>query len=96
MDEHVQQQMLRTKTAEGLERLDGTFCVEFPPDAMTTTVHIPFCPVFEKVPKIQVFPVDESSASLRIISPKTFGVRVDVKRNDPATQRLRFAIVVEG
>jgi len=96
MDEHVQQQMIRTKTAEGLERLDGTFCVEFPADAMTATVHIPFCPAFEKVPKIQVFPVDETDASLRIISPKVFGVRVDVKRNDSAIHRLCFAIVVEG
>ena len=96
VDEHVQQQMVRTKTAEGLERLDGTFCVEFPTDALTATVHIPFCPVFEKVPKIQVFPVDESGASLRIISPKVFGVRVDVKRNDLETRRFCFAVVAEG
>lgn len=94
-DENVQQQITRSKTAEGNDRLDGTFLVTFPADTMTVTVHIPFCPAFQRVPNVQVFLVDKTNASLRMISPKTFGVRVDVKRNDQETQFLRFAIVVE-
>ena len=95
-DETLRQQIIRTQTAEGLDRLDGTFCVEFPADAMTATVHIPFCPAFESVPKVQVFPVEATDVSLRVAVPKMFGVRVDVKRNDPAIDRLRFAVIAEG
>jgi len=93
----VQQQITRTRTAEGLDRLNGTFWAEFPADALTTTVHIPFCPAFERVPNVQVLPVDNTDASVRIVSSKTFGVRVDVKRNsfqrDWKGERLCFTIV---
>jgi membrane protein implicated in regulation of membrane protease activity len=95
IDETIRQQVIRSKTAEGLDRLDGTFWTEFPADAMTATVHVPFCPAFERVPKIQVFPVNETDAQLRITSPKTFGVRVDVKRSSLEIDRLCFAIIAE-
>jgi len=94
--ETVQQQMTRTTTAEGLDRLEGKFWAEFQADAMTTTVHIPFCPAFERVPNVQVFLVDESDANLRIVSAKPFGMRVDVRRNSLAIDRLCFAVVAEG
>jgi len=91
--ESIQQQMTRTKTVEGLDHLEGTFWAEFPADAMTTTVHIPFCPAFERVPAVQVFPLDETDASLRVVSPKMFGVRVDVKRSNFDINRLCFAVI---
>ena len=95
MDETVRQQIIRSKTAEGGDRIDGTFWAEFSEGAMTTTIHIPFCPAFERIPKVRVFPVDETDAHLRIAPPKTFGVRVDVKRNNLLNNRLCFAIIVE-
>ena len=93
--ETVQQQMTRTRTIEGLDRLESTFWAEFPADAMTATVHIPFCPAFERVPKVQVLPADATSASLRIVSPKTFGVRIDVKRNNLESDHICFVVVAE-
>ena len=42
MDETILQHMIRSKTAEGLDRLEGTFLVQYPPEVMTATVHIPF------------------------------------------------------
>ena len=95
MDETVRQQIIRSRTAEGLDRLDGTFWAEFSADAMTTTVHIPFCPPFERVPRVQVFPMNETSAHLRIAAPKTYGVRIDVRRNDGEPDQLCFGFVVE-
>jgi hypothetical protein len=94
--ETVRQQMFRTKTAAGLDRLDGTFWADFAADVMTTTVHIPFCPAFEQVPKVQAFPLDEADVQLRITTQKTFGVRVDVRRSSKEIDRLRFAIIAEG
>ncbi|MDR0328365.1 MAG: hypothetical protein LBI05_08735 [Planctomycetaceae bacterium] len=95
-DEAVRQQIIRTQTAEGKERLDGTFWAEFSADAMTTTIHIPFCPAFDRVPAVQAFPLDDTDVQLRITSQKTFGVRVDVKRNSREIDRLRFAVIAEG
>jgi len=94
-DDNVLQQMIRSQTSEGLNRLDGTFLVKFPAKAMTTTVHIPFCPAFERVPKVQAFPVDEADAQLRIVAIKMFGVRIDVKRSNLTAHWLRFAFVAE-
>jgi hypothetical protein len=96
VEETMQQQITRSKTAEGLDRLNGTFWVEFPAEAMTVTIHVSFCPAFERAPTVQVFPIDAPDAQLRIISPKTFGVRVDVKRNNLETYRLCFAMIAEG
>ena len=96
MDETMRQQITRSKTTEGQDRLNGTFCAEFPAEAMTTTVHIPFCPAFEKIPNVQVYPIDETDAHLRITSLKTFGVRIDIKRNNLEIDRLCFAIIAEG
>jgi membrane protein implicated in regulation of membrane protease activity len=95
VEETMQQQITRSKTTEGLDRLDGTFWAEFPAEAMTAAVHVSFCPAFERVPTVQVFPINEPDAQLRIISPKTFGVRVDVKRNNLETDRLCFAMIAE-
>ena len=95
-EETVSQQMIRSKTSEGSDRLEGTFWAEFPEDAMTATVHIPFCPAFERNPEVQVFPVDETDAQLRIASQKTFGVRIDVKRNTVDIDRVCFALTAEG
>jgi len=95
MDESVRQQIIRSKTAEGKDRLDGTFWAEFPPDAMTATVHIPFCPPFERVPSVQVFPVSDTDVHVRIAKSKPYGVRIDVKRNDLEEERLCLAIIAE-
>ena len=94
--ENVLQQIIRSKTPEGIDRLEGTFLVTFPDDTMTVPVHIPFCPAFQRVPNVQVFLADKANAGLRVISPKTFGVRVDVKRNDHKTKFLRFVLVATG
>jgi len=93
--ETVQQRITRTKTAKGVDRFDGTFWAEFPADVRTTTVHIPFCPAFSGVPKIQAFPLDQIDVNLRVVSPKRFGVRVDVKRSSLETDRFRFAVIAE-
>ena len=109
IDNDIRQQVVRSKTAKGLDRLDGTFWAEFPADARTVTVHIPFCPAFERVPKVQVFPINETDmdetgsqetiqerdTQLRIVSAKTYGARIDVKRNNREIDRLCFAIVAE-
>jgi hypothetical protein len=96
VDELICQQMTRSKTAEGLDRVEGNFLAVFPTDALTVTQHIPFCPAFASVPRVQAFIIDETDAKIHVFSPKTFGVRIDIKRTNIATDRLHFAIVAEG
>jgi len=93
IDDTVWQQIIRSKTPEGTERLEGTFWAEFPAKALTVTVHIPFCPAFERVPDVQVFSVDGTDVHMRIAPPKTYGVRIDVKRDSLTINRLCFAVI---
>lgn len=94
-DENTLSQVVRTRTEENRERLEGTFCVEFLPDQWTTTIHVPFCPAFDTPPHVEAFVLDEEDVKLTIFEPKTFGVRIDVKKRSRETSRLHIAITAE-
>ena len=95
VDGVIHQQLIRSRTSAGQERLDGTFWAEFPPGTMTVTVHIPFCPPFAGVPKVQVYPIDDSGVHVRIVLPKPYGVRIDVKQNHRHKDRICLAMIAE-
>jgi len=81
------QQIVRSRTEDGAERLEGTFLVEFTPNQRTASVHVPFCPAFETTPTVEVLPL-EGDAMASVDSPRPFGVRVDVKRKDEEPVRI--------
>ena len=99
------QRITRIKTAEGLDRFEGTFLAEFPPGTTMTTVHVAFCPAFEHTPTIEILPAGEISAdkaevNFRIVQSKPYGMRIDVKRNNVCAEsdagQVRFTIVAVG
>ena len=86
-DADALQRIVRSRTEDGMERLEGTFLVEFAPDQRTASVHVPFCPAFETVPAVEALPL-EGDATLSIVTPRPFGVRIDVKRQDDEPVRI--------
>ena len=86
-DDAVTQQIVRSRTEDGVERLEGTFLVAFAPMQQTASVHVPFCPAFETTPTVEVLPL-EGDAMASVDSPRPFGVRVDVKRKDEEPVRI--------
>lgn len=95
-DETMIQQTTRFRTEEGTDRFEGTFCVEFLDDQKTTSVHVPFCPMFDSTPKIEAFLLDAVDAKLTVDRPQPFGVRVEVKRSEHTPPRFSIMLVAES
>lgn len=89
-DANATQQITRFRTEEGTDRLEGTFLVEFVPDQRTASVHVPFCPVFAATPMVEALLLD-GEATLSVVKPRPFGVRVDVKRQGDEPVRILVA-----
>ena len=86
------QQIVRFHAEDGTERLEGTFLVEFIPEQRTASVHVPFCPAFEATPTVEALLLD-GDATLSVVKPRSFGVRIDVKRRGDEAVRI---LVVAG
>lgn len=94
-DENTLQQTVRRRTEDGRDRLEVSYAVLFAEEQLTAVVHIPFCPVFETVPKVEAFLLDENSAKIILADPEIFGIRIEVKRDRSASNRLHLAVVAE-
>jgi hypothetical protein len=94
-DSSVTQKVIRRFSKTGKDRLEGTFLVGFQDDQLTTTIHIPFCPVFESDPKVEVFLLDDADIKWNIFKPRHFGVRIDFKRNSFETKKIRMMVIAE-
>jgi len=86
-DADALQQIVRSRNEDGAERLEGTFLVEFVPNQRTASVHVPFCPAFETTPTVETLLL-EGDATLSIVKPQPFGVRIDVKRQGDEPVRI--------
>jgi len=86
-DDAMTQQIVRSRTEDGAERLEGTFLVEFAPAQQTASVHVPFCPAFETTPTVDALLLD-GKAMLSVVKPRSFGVRIDVKRQGGEPVRI--------
>jgi hypothetical protein len=95
-DTLITQQILRRQTKEGTDRLEGNYLVEFFNDQSTATIHVPFCPAFDSVPKIEVFRLDNVEIKWNIFEPRNFGVRIDIKKSFCQTNRIRIMVVAES
>ncbi|MDR2439785.1 MAG: hypothetical protein LBE12_10510 [Planctomycetaceae bacterium] len=94
-DDSITQKIVRHLTETGKDRLEGTFLVEFQNEQLTVTIHIPFCPVFESNPNVEVFLLDDIDVKWNIFKPHPFGVRIDLKRNSCKIQRVHILVVAE-
>ncbi|MDR1053353.1 MAG: hypothetical protein LBL39_04180 [Planctomycetaceae bacterium] len=88
------QQITRSKTESGGEKLEGYFLVEFGNDQLTASVHVPFYPVFDKLPEVEAYLVDAVEAKLTVAKVQRFGARIDVKRANNSVNNLRLVVVV--
>ena len=81
------QQIVRFRTEDGTERLEGMFLVEFATEQRVASVHVPFCPAFESTPMVEALLL-EGEATLSAVKPCSFGVRIDVKRRGNESVRI--------
>jgi hypothetical protein len=74
------QRFTRYRMADGHQLLSGTLLAEFAPGERTATLHIAFCPPFERLPHVEV----ESTAEAKVVQNFHHGVQVEVRLPRPA------------
>jgi hypothetical protein len=74
-------QRLVRRTAEGVDELDGWLRADFPVGAKHATLHVAFCPPFNRSPKIVVRHADGATVSVKATQSLPHGARIELKRN---------------
>jgi hypothetical protein len=91
----VVQQLVRTRSAAGLDRMQGWLRTEFEPTERNATLHVAFCPPFAEAPRLTVLQISGPAARIKPVQLLPYGVRLEVKRllagHDPATVVLEFS-----
>ena len=93
--EEVLQQLTRSGAADGSEQLAGWLRVPFAPGQRTGSVHVAFCPPFNRTPELVVEQLAGPEARIKTAQLLPYGVRLDLKLNaageQPASVLLQFS-----
>ncbi len=78
-DDDVLQQFTRSRDASGAERLAGWLRVGFAPGQRTESVHVAFCPPFERTPHLNVEQSAGPAVRVKTAQLLPYGARLDLK-----------------
>ncbi len=84
-DQHHAVDWSQTHDRMGLLRLEGTARITFRPGERQTELHLAFCPSFPGVPTFDCAQVSGPDVRLKVGSPATYGLRLEVHRSDAAS-----------
>jgi hypothetical protein len=87
------QQLTRYRTAGGAHSIHGTLLAELEPGERSTTIHIAFCPPFDRLPAVEAEAIDDSSATVKLSQVLHNGVQIDVRLAEPADEK--YCITIE-
>jgi hypothetical protein len=76
------QQLARFRAPDGSHSIHGTFLAEFEPGDRSATIHVAFCPPFERLPAIEAEAPDDSSATVTLSQVLHNGVQIDVRLSE--------------
>ena len=93
--EHVLQQLTRSRTADGCEAIRGTLVAEFAPGERTATLHVAFCPPFERLPSVEAEAIDSSACDVKLAQVLHQGARLEARlsRASSAAQHVTIEIL---
>jgi len=77
--EDVLQQLVRSRTADGNERLTGWLRIPFAAGQRTVSEHVAFCPPFDKTPQVTVEQLDGPAVRVKTAQLLPHGARLDLK-----------------
>lgn len=89
-DEKTLLRMIRTKDENGEEQLQAWMQTEFLKNQRTVNVHLPFFPVPDHVPQVEVLQFQGEHVDIKIAHLSTMGVRIDLKR--PARRKTQESV----
>ncbi|MBN1908416.1 MAG: hypothetical protein JW818_01640 [Pirellulales bacterium] len=82
-EESLTQQVARSRTAEGGERVAGWLRVELEPGQRTAAAHVAFCPPLARTPSVEVVQTSGPTARIKAVQQLPYGVRFDIKLSQP-------------
>ncbi len=80
VDENVVMQLSRSQSPEGVDRLECSLRVRFLPGERIVNAHVPFCPLFERLPEVEAHQLEGEEVDLAVAQRSPLGVRIDLKR----------------
>jgi hypothetical protein len=82
--EGILQRVVRRRDEDGGEVMEGWLLAEFPAGERQAAAHLAICPPFARVPACDAEPVEGPSSQLKVAQVLPYGVRFEVKLDDPA------------
>ncbi len=81
--DNVLQQLTRSRGADGSEQLAGWLRMPFGPGQRTASLHVAFCPPFDRRPEIDVAQCDGPTTRVKTTQLLPYGARLDLKLAAP-------------
>ena len=88
----VVQQLTRTQTPAGIDRLSGWLQTSLEAAERTSVVHVAFCPPFATAPRIAVRQASGPPARIRSVTILPHGVRLEIKLNFSSREPQRILL----
>jgi hypothetical protein len=87
------QQLTRYRAADGSHTIQATLLAEIEPGDRSCTLHVAFCPPFERLPIVEAEAVDDSSATVKLSQLLHNGVQIEVR--DPQSSNEKRSVTIE-
>ena len=81
--DHTTQKLTYLRTDDAT-RVEGWLRVPIEPGQRTLIAHVAFCPAFTRAPQVEAEPVDGPDCSIRATTILPWGVRFEIKLDEPA------------
>ncbi|MCR4412384.1 MAG: hypothetical protein NUV77_08170, partial [Thermoguttaceae bacterium] len=78
-DDQTLQHLVRTRSPDGIETIEGWLRASLAPGQRTTSVHVAFCPPLPMPPEVAVEQVNGPPAKVTAAQTLPYGVRFDLK-----------------
>ncbi len=91
-DPDVSQRLVRRRLADGSETMEGWIRAELAPAQRHAAAHVAICPPFASVAECFAEPVDGPSSQVKVAQMLPYGVRFEIKLDDPAEEATSVTI----
>ncbi len=86
LEQGVSQRMVRRRDETGREMIEGWVRAEFAPSQRHATAHLAICPPLAHVPECFAEPADGPPSQIKVAQVLPYGVRFEIKLDEPATE----------
>jgi hypothetical protein len=81
------QQIARYRTADGTHSIRANLLAEFEPGDGKATLHIAFCPPFERLPTVEAEPADDSEVTVKVTQVLHNGAHLEIRLPRPTDEK---------